>query len=218
MKKALIIANGDVPEKNKIEYLQRIGYRKIICADGGANSARKLNIIPDAIIGDLDSISEENKKYFIDKTKIIHYARQDDTDVEKSIKYLIKKKYKKIILLGATGNRLDHTFCNIAIVMKYFKKINIFILHKKSFLIGYNDDVTLKTKKGEPFSVYAFSKKTKIKSKGLKYPLKNFPLVFGERDSTSNEAVGSEVKLKINNGIILVIRSYKTMRDNGFIY
>ncbi len=217
MKKAIIIANGNKPKISQIKYLKKIGYKKIICADGGANSARKLNIVPDVIIGDLDSITKENLKFFKKKTKIIKYKRQNDTDVEKSLKYLIGKGFGDVVLLGATGNRLDHTICNLGIVLKYFSKIKISILHGNSFLKAYNNNVELNTVKNEIISVYGFDKKTKIKSTGLKYPLKNIALPLGEKESTSNVATSNKITLKIKGGIVFVIRDYKTMKKYDFI-
>ena len=217
MKKAIIIANGDIPKKSQINYFVKKGYSKIICADGGANSARKLNIIPDLIIGDLDSITKENFSYFKKKTKIIRYKRQTDTDVEKSLKYLIEKDFEEVVLLGATGNRLDHTICNLGIVIKFFNEIKISILHGESYLKAYKKNVLLKTVPNEVISVYGFNKKTKIKSQGLKYPLKNISLPFGEMESTSNVALGREVELQIKGGIIFVIRNFNLMKKNDFI-
>ncbi|MCP5062087.1 MAG: thiamine diphosphokinase [Ignavibacteriae bacterium] len=217
MKKAIILANGDTPKKSQIKYLQKIGYSTIVCADGGANSAKKLNIIPDYIIGDLDSIRKKNLNFFEKKSKIIHFKRQNDTDVEKSLKFIIKKKYDEVLLLGSTGDRLDHTICNLGIVIKYFEKIKISILHGNSFLRAYNKDVEIKTILNEIISIYGFDKKTKIKSNGLKYPLKNVTLPFGESESTSNVAVKNKLKIKIKGGIFFIIRDYKTMRDNDFI-
>ncbi len=214
MKKAIIIANGDVPKKSEIKYLQKKGYAEIICADGGANSARKLNIIPDYIIGDLDSISKENLKYFNKKASIIKLKRQNDTDVEKALKFLIKKKFTDVILLGATGDRLDHSFCNLGIVIKFFDKINISILHKKSFLRAYSGTIDFPTLKNEVISLYGFDVKTKITSKGLKYPLKNIALPFGQKESTSNVATTNKVSLKITGGIIFIIRDFKTLIKN----
>jgi len=217
MKKSIIIANGDIPKKKQIVYLQKIGFEKIICADGGANSARKLNIIPDLIIGDLDSITKDNLKYYKSKAKIIKYKRQNDTDVEKSLKYLISKGFEEVVLLGATGNRLDHTICNLGIVIKYFDKIKISILHGNSFLRAYNSEVELPTVKGETISLYGFDDKTKIQSKGLKYPLNNISLPFGKRESTSNVAINTKVSLKIKGGIVFVIRDFNIMKKNDFI-
>lgn len=217
MKKAIILANGDAPTKGQIKYLRKVGYSKIICADGGANSARKLGLIPDLIIGDLDSITKENKKYFSNKTEIIQIKRQNDTDVEKALKYLIKKKYKEVILLGATGDRLDHSICNLGIVLKFYKKIEVSILHAKSFLRAYSGNVVLPTIKNETISLYGFDTKTKIKSKGLKYPLKNIALPFGERESTSNVADGIKVSLEIKNGIVFVIREFNLLKKYDLI-
>ena len=59
MRKCIIIGNGKSPRKEVIKYLLRKDYSTVICADGGANSAKKLGIIPDFIIGDLDSICDK---------------------------------------------------------------------------------------------------------------------------------------------------------------
>lgn len=217
MKKAIILANGDPPSKMQIKHLSIIGYDEIICADGGANSAKRLGIVPDVIIGDLDSITNDNIEYFLDKTKVIKIDRQNDTDVEKSLKYLIKKKYEKVILLGATGDRLDHTICNLGIAIKFFSKINISIVHKKSFLSPYTGDIQLRTIPNEIISVYGFDDKTKITSKGLKYPLKNISLPFGKKESTSNVAIGENVTLKIKGGVVFVIRDFNLIKKHDLI-
>ncbi|MFZ1290614.1 MAG: thiamine diphosphokinase [Melioribacteraceae bacterium] len=217
MKKAILLANGEKPSRKNTKYFQSLGYKILICADGGANSARKINVIPDFIIGDLDSVTNETLEYFRQKTNIIKLTRQNDTDVEKALKYLIKKKYTDVILLGGTGDRLDHSFCNIGIILKFFNKIKISLLHKNSLLKAYSGNVNLKTKKGETISLYGIDNATKISSNGLKYKLNNISLPFGERESTSNLAVSENVNLKINGGIILIIRDFKTLVKHDLI-
>ncbi len=133
-KKAIILANGDLPTKYQLKYFQKMRYNTLICADGGANSAKKLCIVPDYIIGDLDSITEDNLNFFAQKSIILRIKRQNDTDVEKSLKFLIKNKYTDVLLLGATGDRLDHSICNLGIVFKFYDRIKVSILHKKSYL------------------------------------------------------------------------------------
>ncbi|MCW8813743.1 MAG: thiamine diphosphokinase, partial [Chlorobium sp.] len=124
-KKCIILANGKPPKKSIITFFQKKEFETLICADGGANSALKMKLIPDYIIGDLDSISSEASKRFRNTSKIIELKGQNDTDVEKCLKYAIKKKYHEALLFGVTGNRLDHTFCNLGIVLKFFPRINI---------------------------------------------------------------------------------------------
>jgi thiamine pyrophosphokinase len=214
MKKCIILANGKAPKKSIISYFQRSGYNSLICADGGANSALKMNIVPDVIIGDLDSISKNALREFKPISKIIQLKRQNDTDVEKCLKYAITKKYDETLLLGATGNRLDHTFCNIGIVLKFFPKIKISLIAEDSFLTAYEGNIEIKTNPGETISIYGISQKTLITSSGLKYELKNAALPFGVKESTSNIALKNPVKLQIKNGVAFVIRDVKTMIDN----
>ena len=63
MKKAVIILNGELDSRNKF-YSENIEKYDIYCADGGANHAYRLNIDPLEIWGDLDSITDENLKYY----------------------------------------------------------------------------------------------------------------------------------------------------------
>ncbi|HSP87552.1 MAG TPA: thiamine diphosphokinase [Ignavibacteriaceae bacterium] len=213
MKKCIILANGKSPKKSVIKFLQKHNYTTLICADGGANKALNLNLIPDFIIGDLDSIEDSTLKYYQDKSEIIKLKRQNDTDVEKCLKFAIQKKYDEVILLGVTGNRLDHTFCNLGIVIKFFKKIKLKIIAEESLLIPYSGKVELKTSPGEIISIYGFDKKTKITSTGLKYPLKNSILPFGEKESTSNVSISEKVILHINGGIIFIVRNFNTAKS-----
>jgi len=217
MKKAIIIANGDSPTKSQINFLKNKGYDNIICADGGANSAKKLGIIPDLIIGDLDSITAQNKDYYSGKCKITLIRRQNDTDVEKALKFLIKNKFSEVILLGATGDRLDHSICNLGIVLKFHNKINISILHKKSILRAYKGKIELPAVRCEIISFYGFNARTKITSKGLKFPLNNMALPFGKRESTSNVATRNKVSLEIKGGIIFVIRDFNMLKKNDLV-
>lgn len=215
LKKCIILANGKPPVKSIITFFQKKGYDKLICADGGANSALKFNLVPDVIIGDLDSISSAAFNEFRSYTKIIRLKRQNDTDVEKCLKYAIKNKFNEALLMGATGNRLDHTFCNLGIVLKFFPQIKISLIAENSFLISATGNTEIKTLPGETISIYGISSKTRITSTGLKYELQNTSLPFGQRESTSNIAKRDNVKLKISGGVAFIIRDVKTLMKNG---
>ncbi|MCK9426331.1 MAG: thiamine diphosphokinase [Ignavibacteriaceae bacterium] len=212
MKKCLIIGNGKAPEKKTILFLMKKGYDTIICADGGLHHAHKLKLIPNYIIGDFDSVDGNLLEEYRGKSKIIQIKRQNDTDIEKCLKYAVKQKFTNAILLSVTGDRLDHSFCNLGIVLKFHDEINARIISETSLLSVYEKHAIIATKKGEYISLYAFDSKTKITSKGLKYPLFNTQLPFGIRESTSNVAVADEVYLIIKSGKIFVIRDFETMR------
>lgn len=217
MKKCIILANGTPPPKEIFQYLQSVGYQSLICADGGANAAKRMNLIPGWIIGDQDSIMPRVYQFYMNKCKIIKISGQNDTDVEKCLKYACRNRFIEALLLGATGDRLDHSFCNIGIVLKFFNKIKIKIIHQKSILCAYTGKVILRTVPGETISIYGIDQKTKFESFGLLYPLKCTSLAFGIKESTSNVALGSEVILNIKYGRGLVVREFEKLRKYGLI-
>lgn len=214
MKRCIILGNGRSPSKSVVSYLIKSGYETLICADGGANSAKALSLTPDYIIGDLDSVFTETLEYFSSTTQIKSIKRQNDTDIEKCIKTAVTKKYDDIILTGVTGNRLDHTFCNLGIIIKFFSVASLKIIAEKSLLVPYTGKVKIKTTPGETISLYGFNEKTKITSEGLYYPLKNISLPFGKKESTSNVALSDSVKLHIRGGLIFVIRDFNLIKKN----
>lgn len=216
MKKCIILANGQAPGRSQLNYLKTSGYQTFICADGGANTAFKLGITPNFIIGDFDSVRKDVLKYYKEKSQIINIKSQYTTDVEKCLNFAVKNKYTHTVLLGATGDRLDHSFCNLGIVLKYFGKIKIYMLHQKSVLAAFSGKVVLNTELSEIISIYGIDGKTKFTTYGLKYPLNDEPLPFGVRESTSNIATREKVVIEIKGGKAFIIRNFKELKKNGF--
>ncbi len=209
MKKAIVIANGDYFKFKNVLQLQKIGFSDIICADGGANKLIKKNMIPKFIIGDLDSIKAEVLEFYKNQTEVIKISSQDDTDIEKTIKFLMDRNYTELVIISATGERLDHSIGNLSILLKFADKLNLHLIHGKSILSVISGKVKLKAKKGEVISLFAFDDQTKITTKGLMYQLKNESLTFGKRESISNVATENTFELSIKNGFIFIIRDLK---------
>lgn len=214
MKKCIVIANGRPPSKSQIRYLNRLGYKTIFCADGGADHAYRMGINPDFIIGDLDSVSDKVLRFFKSKSEIFRISRQTDTDVEKTLKHAFKLGYREAILMGVTGDRLDHTLCNLGIVLKFFSRIKCLIIAENSVLLPLTGHNEIRTQAGETISFYGFNKKTRISSRGLKYPLNRTALPFGEKESTSNVALKERVNINVEGGIVFMIRDFKYLKSN----
>ena len=81
----------------------------IIAADGGYSTLTKLNIKPDLVVGDFDSLGSipENENV------VKHPVKKDDTDTLLAVKIGLEKGYKTFIIYGAIGGRLDHTVATI---------------------------------------------------------------------------------------------------------
>lgn len=207
---AIIIANGDAPRLSTINLLRNAGFNTLVCADGGLKVAARLHLLPDVIIGDFDSSAPVLREQYNGRSLLLHNLDQDTTDIEKALDYLISKGTTRVCLLAAIGSRLDHSIGNISILLKYANRLRLFLVHGSSLLTHISGSLTFKTLPGELVSLYGFDRKTRFSTSGLKYPLKKESVLFGERESTSNVAVGENVSIRVTGGKGLLVRDLKT--------
>ena len=145
--KICIILNGEIKNYDYINSVVVTGsYDYIICSDGGANHAYSMNIVPDYIIGDLDSVNENIIEYY--KSKKVKFekfpTKKDETDTELCIELSDKLKAKEIHLIGALGGRIDHTIANINLLY-YIRKRGItpkIISEKEEIYIAMDEEIT----------------------------------------------------------------------------
>ncbi len=216
-KKAIIIGNGYLPKKKQILILKKFDFVDIFCADGGANNLFKTKLNPQFIIGDLDSVKPEILDYYRSKNcQIFKISSQNNTDIEKVLDYLLFNGYSEAILFGATGDRLDHTIGNLSILIKYYERIKIHIIHYNSVLSCYFGETSFKVKPGEIISFYGLDNNTKFTTKGLKYNLQNELLYLGYRESTSNEAEEEEITITSNRKYLVIRDFYRACEYDYF--
>ncbi len=207
MKLALILANGKPPAKRLLQkFLASADW--FICVDGGANTAARFGFIPDFIIGDLDSIKKEILAVFSD-VNIKKMHDQNSTDLEKSLTAVIRKKYDEIIVLGATGGRLDHAIGNLSALAKFSHKAHIRFIDNRGEFIAVNRSIELNLPIGTTISLLPLSKCSGILTRGLKWNLKNESLELGVREGTSNVIVSSPLKIRIRKGSLIVFVANK---------
>ena len=127
MKTAYIFCPSRELNKNKINIPENRNSGNIyIAADSGIETAVKLNIKLDVLIGDFDSVNLKNCD--TKNIKIIKYPpEKNDTDSMLAIKYSLELGYKNIAIIGGLDGRTDHTLANLC-CLKYIKIINIFLL------------------------------------------------------------------------------------------
>ena len=207
----IIIANGIL--KNLNFYNEMLKNSEVIIAvDGGANYLFKINIIPNVIIGDLDSISSDAKKYYEkQKVSFIKYpTKKDFTDTEIAIDYAKKIGVKSIVFIGVLGKRFDHSIANIFLLKKTsFFNIPAKIIDENSeiyFLTGAST-LNIEGKPKDVLSIIPISQKViGITLKGLEYPLKNSNLKFSSSRGISNVFKKKSAIIKIKEGDLLVIK------------
>jgi len=202
MKRALILANGKSPNKRLLKkFLPAADW--FICADGGANTAARFDCVPDLIIGDLDSIKKETLAVF-SNVAVMKLKDQNSTDLEKALTAAIRMKLHDIIVLGATGGRLDHAIGNLSALAKFSTKAHITFIDNAGKFFSVNRSVEFSLPKGTIISLLPLSHCSGIVTKGLKWNLKNESLELGVRESTSNVIVSSPVNIKVKNGRLII--------------
>lgn len=209
----LIIAGAEPVETELLLALSRRADR-IVCADAGAEVARRHDLMPDAIVGDFDSVSEGTLTFFKknELMEIVEAYDQDTTDLEKAIILALDRGASEITITCATGDRNDHYLHNFGLLVKYHGRAAISIID--------NDDViTLKTESfeekcapGEGVSLIPWGGKVgKVVTTGLKYPLYNEDLATGGRESVSNETLGDVFTVDFDSGMLLLIRHHRKL-------
>jgi thiamine pyrophosphokinase len=178
VKRALVLCNGDPPSRPLADRIAR-GVEFLVAADGGANSARALGLRPDLLIGDLDSVTPATRRFF-PHLPTIQVSRQDNTDLEKALDYLAVHRVAEVIILGATGRRVDFTLGNFSLLWNYptFKKL--FVAGDGWYAIPIRRGRTVHARKGSTVSLIPFSPCRGITLRGLHYPLRNASMRTGE--------------------------------------
>ncbi len=168
---AVILANGDYPSAELPLQILLQG-RYVVCCDGGADHYIAQGYTPNAIIGDGDSLSEENRRRFAD---IIHYSPDQETnDQTKAVKFLLERGFRHIAIVGATGKRDDHTLGNIALLAEYRRMgADVRSYTDYGVFIPCSGECRFECKKGAQVSIFNINANNLI-SKGLRYPIYDF--------------------------------------------
>lgn len=209
----IIVSNGDISDYSFYKGLiSESDY--IICADGGAKHLIEMNIVPNIILGDLDSIKEEDKRVF--KEKNVEFYKfpcdKDASDTELALDFALTHNPSEVIFIGAIGSRMDHSIGNITLLKRLLdndirgKVINenneIYLLNSKI------NEITLQGKKNDYLSIIPISNNVKgITLSGFKFPLADAEISLGSSLGISNEFVSDVVKIEIKEGLLLVIKA-----------
>ncbi|MBR9859904.1 thiamine diphosphokinase [bacterium] len=201
---ALIIANGAACSYSLLSSLLEWS-PTIVVLDGAYHRVLELGIKPDVVIGDFDSIGSFTE---MPDTQYLRIDRQDNTDLEKGIDYLLSKGQDQMNIVWATGERLDHTMHNLSLLAKYenaqivvYDDLNKCYLLPKTFKKHYD--------KGDPISLIPVGLAEGIRTSGLLYNLENESLQLGMRTGSSNTAIETGlVQIEYTHGHLILMESY----------
>jgi len=203
------VANGVLePEINLALWAKRSDL--LIAADGGADHCVVAGVVPDVVIGDLDSISEAVlNKLNVHDCKIISYPIEKDfTDLELALRYAADKGNGEIVILGALGGRLDMSMANLMLLGADFLKNRIRIVagNQEAMLLREGHKVTIQGDVGDIVSLLPLGRDAKgVTTTGLRYLLNNETLFFTATKGVSNELTSKTATIQLNSGLLLCI-------------
>ena len=205
MKIAYLFLNGEL-RGNKNFYLNFIKNHKgdIYCADGGANICYELNLIPNEIYGDLDSIQNEVKKFYQEQNvKFIKFKIEKDYTDSELLLNEIQNKYDIIYCIAGLGGSIDHELTNINLLDKYS---NLIFISEKEKIFKIDSDSKFNDMINTKISFVIFSDEVKaLTLKGFKYNIENLDIKKGEARCISNIIIENEANLSIKSGSLLCI-------------
>lgn len=204
--KTIICVNGPLPNENIFRFLIDQA-DMLICADGGANRVVEKDVIPNFVVGDLDSISAEARSK-IPSENLIHQPSQYATDFEKTLQFAIDKQIENAIIIGATGERLDHQICNLTMIEKFSPFIDLQVVDDWGIGQFISEKAVFNGEIGQHVSLHSFGKAEGITTSGLKYPLKKETLEWAVRDGQSNEIISNPVEISVQSGALFMFRVF----------
>ena len=210
----LIIAGGEINIKILEKYCVNVSKQNIIAVDRGLEALYQLQMIPNHVVGDFDSVSPEILTFYKNQPQIIFHkfnAEKDNTDTDIALKLAIQLKSSKITILGALGKRMDHALANIHILKDALEAnipCQIIDEHNRIYLI--NKEMTLEKDKiyGKYVSLIPLTSTVEgLTLTGFKYPLNEYTLPIGTSLGISNEIIEDRAYIKMKKGILIAIES-----------
>ena len=196
---AVVLAGGDYPTAPQpLAVLHNAPY--VVCCDGAADRYIATGHVPDAIVGDGDSISASNRAEYAHLLHII--AEQETNDQTKAVRFLLEQGKRRIAIVGATGRREDHTIGNISLLIEYARagvQVRSFTDH--GMFIPCNGNTTLKCRQGQQVSIFSITAK-QLSAEGLLYPIYDFTNWW---QGTLNECTGEQFTIHAKGEFLLFI-------------
>lgn len=213
-KKTVIVSGGMLEEEFVLPILKSEETEFIIGVDKGLEFLYEHDIKPDYIVGDFDSVSRELVDYYREELNVPireFNPVKDASDTEIALRLCLGLNRKSILILGGTGNRIDHLWANVQclqIALQAGADARIVDSHNQIRLL--DSDITLKKSEafGPYFSLFPLEMPVdELSIRGAKYPLQNHFLKPSDSLCVSNEFAEDEVTISFVYGKVILMET-----------
>ena len=196
----LIIAHGELPS---VELLRTLAADSdvVIATDGAANVLIPLEILPNIVLGDFDSLDPEVRLQNPD-IQFVAAQIQEASDLDKAIAHALEMGPVRIRIAGSSGGRMDHTLANASLLLKY-RGVDIALVDDRGVTRAVDGEANFRGAIGDTLSLIPFAPVRIGWTEGLKWPLQGEELVPGSR-GVSNVFIEPEARIRVESGIVFV--------------
>lgn len=205
--RCIIFANGAYGDLEAYREIIQVG-DKILCADGGANYAYQMGIIPDCIVGDLDSIRPEVQEFYTAMQVPFQKfpARKDFSDLQLCLETAHTWGADELIMLGSLGKRMDHTLANLYAGMDLvLQGLKISHFTPDCWVYIIDRELKISGQPGDTVSVLALTDQAQgVNEVGFEYGPSSSTMKNSQPYAISNRLVGCQGLIKVEGGILAV--------------
>lgn len=216
MRKGLIVTGGKLDLAFARSFFDHHKFDKVIAVDAGLNAVDALGLIPDYIVGDLDSIDPALADRYRKIPYIVwevHKPEKNETDTELARSRAVALGCEEIVFLGATGGRIDHLIGNIHALYDCMQRgIRAQIIDEQNAICLLDEGRRFRRSElwGKYVSFLPYTEEVRgITLKGFRYPLTDKTIRRGEEVGLciSNELAEESAELSFTEGILICVES-----------
>jgi len=204
--RAVILCDGPPPAPGVLEYWLA-GSDLFICTDAAGHPYDQLAAVPDAVIGDFDSLTGRVLDGR-DGPMFLRLDEQETTDSEKALLYAMDEGMEEVVLVGAVGWRLDHTLYNTFLMERYSDRLRLALAAQQAdgVRLAPGKSVSWPLDPGTRFSLIALAGE----SRGVTVEGAEFPLLSGDVGCSgpaciSNVVAYDPLLIRAGDGPLLVL-------------
>jgi thiamine pyrophosphokinase len=209
--RAIIYANGSLDGDVSRYSVQPRPGDLVIAADGGGRYCLELGLTPDLVVGDFDSLSLENLRFFESQgSQVYRYpTNKDYTDLELALQHAQQLGADEILVLAALGGRWDQTLANLLLPAALkFASLHIRLVDgaQEISTIHPGQCVEIHGQPGDTVSLIPLIGDAHgVVTHELEYPLKNETLLFGSTRGISNVMSQQTASVFLQEGLLLCV-------------
>lgn len=212
----VIVANA--PDLDLTPYLAVVrAAGLVIAADGGARPLLVAGLLPQIVVGDLDSLDTASIAVLRNQSvELRRYPRaKDQTDFELALLLAAESDATQIVVIGALGGRWDHTLANIWLLAHpALIGRDVRLLADRQVLSLVRTRAVIDGQRGDTISLIPLTPQVHgVTTFGLQYPLEQATLHANQARGVSNVLLDPPGEVLVADGLLVLVQ-----HDDGGAY